>query len=61
MVTLKKAFSYLHNLILIFEEMAKLFLFLQPNTTLSRYLRPERSQLLHTHSSLPIASMLYYL
>lgn len=37
MVPLTKAFSYLNNLILIFEEMAKLFLFLQPNT----YLRPE--------------------
>ena len=38
MVLLNKASSYLDNLILVFEEMAKLFLFLQASASLSQYI-----------------------
>ena len=37
MVLLNKASSYLDNVILVFEEMAKLFLFLQASASLSQY------------------------
>lgn len=46
MVPLNKAYGYLNNLISIFEEMTKLFLFLQPSISLNSYLKSEITSML---------------